>query len=81
MDELKSIQNSNQVTQAQLAENTQRIDEDASAKLAEMDIVLADLEQANLNVVRLEAELVSEMMIGLLSGIIKVLILLYIFSI
>ncbi|KAJ3395445.1 hypothetical protein HDU92_005835 [Lobulomyces angularis] len=52
-DQLITIQNSHDMTQAKLSDNTQKYDDKVAAKLAELDIVVMDFEQSQLKVAQL----------------------------
>jgi len=46
-DQLRDLRVSNESTEARLLDQSQRLDQEVVAKLAEMDMVVADLERAN----------------------------------
>ncbi|ESK96561.1 golgi membrane protein [Moniliophthora roreri MCA 2997] len=53
-NQLRDLRLSNDTTQAKLLDHTQRQDEEVVAKLAEVDMIVADLERANSRVAALE---------------------------
>nr|KAJ3421348.1 hypothetical protein HK105_003787 [Polyrhizophydium stewartii] len=55
-DQLAMLQTNHEVTQAKLVDETQKYDEGVAARLAELDIVLMDLERSNAKIVQLERE-------------------------
>lgn len=57
---LRNLRTSNESTQARLLDASQRQDSETVAKLAEVDMVAADLERANSRVATLERRNVTE---------------------
>jgi homeobox protein cut-like len=55
-DQVISMQSSNDVNQANLIENTQKNDADGDAKLAELEIIMMDFEQAQMKIAELSRE-------------------------
>ncbi|KAI0048257.1 hypothetical protein FA95DRAFT_1588758 [Auriscalpium vulgare] len=53
-DQLRDLRTSNESTEARLFDQSQRQDQEVSAKLTEMDMVVADLERANTRVATVE---------------------------
>ncbi|KAJ1342457.1 hypothetical protein BSLG_002956 [Batrachochytrium salamandrivorans] len=56
MEQVSSLQNTHDVSQARMVDHTQKYDESVTARLAELDIVLMDLERANTKVAQLGSE-------------------------
>ncbi|KAJ3049568.1 hypothetical protein HK097_009454 [Rhizophlyctis rosea] len=55
-DQLVQLQSSHDVTQAKLVDHNQQYDEEVASKLGELEIVLMDLDRANLKIAHLEGE-------------------------
>jgi homeobox protein cut-like len=58
--QLRNLRTSNESTQARLLDASQRQDSETVAKLAEVDMITADLERANSRVATLERRNVSK---------------------
>ncbi|KAI8146041.1 hypothetical protein BJV82DRAFT_403473 [Fennellomyces sp. T-0311] len=59
LDQLTQLRHTHDDTQAQLLNHNQKYDEEVVGKLAELDIVMMDLERANTKIVELERKNVS----------------------
>ncbi|KAJ3043990.1 hypothetical protein HDV00_003517 [Rhizophlyctis rosea] len=55
-DQLVQLQSTHDTTQAQLVDHNQQYDEEVASKLGELEIVLVDLDRANLKIVQLERD-------------------------
>eukprot|EP00842_Homolaphlyctis_polyrhiza_P007099 jgi/Hompol1/979/HPOL_001179-RA len=55
-DQFVNLQSNHDVTQAKLVDDTQKFDESVAARLAELDIVVMDLERSNIKVAQLSRE-------------------------
>ncbi|TPX71793.1 hypothetical protein SpCBS45565_g00954 [Spizellomyces sp. 'palustris'] len=55
-DQMTSLQTTHEVTQARLVDHSQKYDEEVAAKLGELEIVMVDLDRANLKVAQLERD-------------------------
>lgn len=58
-NQLRELQSSTESTQAKLFDHSHRQDQEVVAKLAEMDLIVADLERANSRVAAVERRNVS----------------------
>ncbi|OAJ41659.1 hypothetical protein BDEG_25225 [Batrachochytrium dendrobatidis JEL423] len=56
MNQISSLQSNHEVAQARLVDNTQKYDEGVAARLAELEIVMMDLERANTKTAQLSNE-------------------------
>ncbi|KAJ3184635.1 hypothetical protein HDU87_004038 [Geranomyces variabilis] len=55
-DQIISLQTTHEVTQARLVDHSEKYDEEVAAKLGELEIVMVDLDRANLKVAQLERD-------------------------
>ncbi|KAJ3155194.1 hypothetical protein HDU89_007385 [Geranomyces variabilis] len=55
-DQITSLQTTHEVTQARLVDHSEKYDEEVAAKLGELEIVMVDLDRANLKVAQLERD-------------------------
>lgn len=55
-EQVKAMLNSHDATQARLTDDTQKFDDNVAAKLAELEVVLMDLEQSQLKIAELSNE-------------------------
>ncbi|KAI9097152.1 CASP C terminal-domain-containing protein [Phlyctochytrium arcticum] len=55
-DQVTSLQTTHEVTQARLVDHSQKYDEEVAAKLGELEIVMVDLDRANLKIAQIERE-------------------------
>ncbi|KAG1448740.1 hypothetical protein G6F56_008858 [Rhizopus delemar] len=60
LDQLTQLKQSHDDTQAQLIDHSQKYDEEVVGKLAELDIVVMDLERANGRIIQLEKVVVKK---------------------
>ena len=55
-DQVISMQNSNDINQAKLSDNTQKFDDSVAAKLSELEIIVKDFEQAKMKIAEISRE-------------------------
>ncbi|KAI8817411.1 CASP C terminal-domain-containing protein [Fimicolochytrium jonesii] len=55
-DQMMNLQTTHQVTQARLVDHSEKYDEEVAAKLGEVEIIMVDLDRANLKIAQLERD-------------------------